>query len=528
MDDYSHLPSLVNPSTVIGILVGLLFLYYLLRIPKVYRRSPPEAGGAWPIIGHLPLLGGSQPPHITLGQMAEKYGPIFTIRMGVHKTIVVSDWEIAKECFTTNDKVFANRLKAMAPELMGYNYAMFGFSSYGPYWRQVRKIVTQELLSSHRLMMLGHVKESEIKSSVDDINKLCIKNNLGEVKVEMKKWFGDIALNTVFKMVVGKRFVDGENPNEIEMGSGGDEGNNGRCRKAIRDFFDLTGAFVLSDAIPWLRWLDLGGYEKAMKRTAKELDRVMEEWLEEHKRKKDVDSDRDFMSVMLSVLDGAQQFSSYDADTINKATCVAFILGSSDTTAAMLTWALALLLNNREALKKAQQELNEQIGTERRVKESDTKNLVYLQAIVKETLRLYPGFPLLVPHESTEACTLGGYHVSSGTRLMVNASKLQRDPKVWSEPCEFRPERFLTTHQNVDVKGQNFELIPFGSGRRMCPGVSFAVQIMHLTLAALLHGFEIKTPSDQPVDMTGTIGLTHHKSLPLDVLLTPRIPTHLE
>ena len=198
------------------------------------------------------------------------------------------------------------------------------------------------------------------------------------------------------------------------------------------------------------------------------------------------------------------------------------ILASTDTTATTLTWALGLLLNNREAIKKAQQELDEQIGRERQVKESDTKKLVYLQAILKETLRLYPGFPL--PHESAQDCIVGGYYIPAGTRLLVNAAKLHRDPKVWSDPCEFRPERFLTTHQNFDVRGQNFEFIPFGSGRRMCPGISFALQIMQLTLATLLHGFEIKTLSDQPIDMKVADGFTNLKALPLDVLLTPRLP----
>ncbi|PON88614.1 Cytochrome P450, E-class, group I [Trema orientale] len=201
------------------------------------------------------------------------------------------------------------------------------------------------------------------------------------------------------------------------------------------------------------------------------------------------------------------------------------ILRGIETITTTLTWALALLLNNREVLKKAQQELDEKIGGERQWKEFEAGNLVYLQAILKETLRLYPGSPF--PHESSKDCIVGGYHVPAGTRLVVNALKVHLDPKVWSDPYEFRPERFLTTHQNIDVRGQNFELIPFGSGRRMCPGVSYALQIMQLTLAALLHEFEIKTPSNQPVDMTGTPGIINVKLIPLDVLLTPRPPNQV-
>ncbi|XP_065620630.1 xanthotoxin 5-hydroxylase CYP82C4-like [Quercus suber] len=199
------------------------------------------------------------------------------------------------------------------------------------------------------------------------------------------------------------------------------------------------------------------------------------------------------------------------------------ILGASDTSTISLTWALALLLRNPETLTKVQEELDIHIGRERQVKESDMKNLVYLQAILKETMRLYPATPLLVPHESMEDCTLFGYHVPAGTRLIVDLSKLHRDPNVWVDPSEFRPERFLTTHKHVDVRGQNFEFIPFGSGRRMCPGISFALQVMQLTLATLLHAFEISSPSDELVDMTEKGGLTNQKATPLEVYLTPRL-----
>ena len=199
------------------------------------------------------------------------------------------------------------------------------------------------------------------------------------------------------------------------------------------------------------------------------------------------------------------------------------ILAATDTTTVTLIWALSLLLNNRETLKRAQQELDIQVVRERQVKESDVKNLEYLQAILKETMRLYPAALLLVPHESLEDCTLAGYNIPSGTRLLVNVPKLHQDPSVWVDPTEFRPERFLTTHKDVDVKGQHFVLIPFGSGRRMCPGISFALQVTQLTLATLLHAFEIATPSDEPVDMTEKVGLTNLKATPLEVNLTPRL-----
>ncbi|KAB1220504.1 Cytochrome P450 82A4 [Morella rubra] len=140
-------------------------------------------------------------------------------------------------------------------------------------------------------------------------------------------------------------------------------------------------------------------------------------------------------------------------------------------------------------------------------------------------MRLYPAAPLSAPHESSEDCTIAGYHVPAGTRLLVNISKIQRDPKLWSDPNEFRPERFLTTHKDVDLRGQHFEYLPFGSGRRVCPGISFALKVMHLTLANSLHAFEITTPFDEPVDMAeGRLGATSLKATPLEVHFTPRLP----
>ncbi|KAL6212965.1 hypothetical protein ACLB2K_018180 [Fragaria x ananassa] len=241
------------------------------------KKGAPEAAGSWPLVGHLPLLGGSLPPHITLGNMADKYGPVFTIKHGVHRSLIVSSWDMAKECLTTNDRVFANRPKLLVSEVMGYNYAMFGFSPYGPYWRQMRKVATLELLSNHRLESLNHVRESEVKTCIKNIYNLWKQNkNSDHVLVDMKRWFGDVTVSTMFRMVVGKRRL-------LETSSEREKEENKRYRKAMREFFRLTGEFVMADAVPFLRWLDLGGHEKAMKKTAKELDDVLERWSEEHK-----------------------------------------------------------------------------------------------------------------------------------------------------------------------------------------------------------------------------------------------------
>ncbi|CAI0558614.1 unnamed protein product [Linum tenue] len=525
----NSLPSIPVVASIFLFIVSIL----LWRSTRFGRHSGPRAvGGAWPIIGHLHLFSGPGPIHRVLGSLADQYGPIFTIRMGrAHqKAIVVSKWEIAKECLTTNDKAFiARRPHTIATETLGYNYSVFGFTPYGHYWRQMRKLATLELLSSARLELLRPVRAEETRVAVRGLYELWGREGErnGAVAVEMISWFGDVTLNVILRIVFGKR---------VGYYGSRDE-RSGEVKQLARDFFDSLEKFGLGDVVPWLRRLDVGGHEKELKKTAKALDDVVQEWLVEHKEKREGRVGKvedDFMDLLLNILDEYDDeerktlFEGRDCDTVNKATCMSLTLAASDSTKVTMSWALSLLLNHPEALKKAQLELDHVVGHDRQVQESDLHNLPYLTAIVKETLRLYPPGPLTMRGESGEDCTVAGHHIPKGTRLFINLYKIQRDPRVWVEPDEFRPDRFLTTHKDVDVKGQDFELIPFSSGRRMCPGVLFALQVMQLTLAMLLQGFDFRTAGDGGrVDMEEGGGFICERARPLEVLLSPRLPEHL-
>lgn len=202
-------------------------------------------------------------------------------------------------------------------------------------------------------------------------------------------------------------------------------------------------------------------------------------------------------------------------------------LTGAGSTAVTLTWALSLLLNHPSVLKAAQEELDKQVGRERWVEESDIQNLKYLQAIVKETLRLYPPGPLTGIREAMEDCSIGGYDVPKGTRLVVNIWKLHRDPRVWKNPNEFKPDRFLTTHADLDFRGQNMEFIPFSSGRRSCPAINLGLIVVHLTLARILQGFDLTTVAGLPVDMIEGPGIALPKETPLEVVIKPRLGLEL-
>ncbi|WOG95801.1 hypothetical protein DCAR_0415130 [Daucus carota subsp. sativus] len=506
----------------LGLFVGTIswrfFSTYVFR--KNSCPGPPEPAGKWPLIGHLHLLGANKILHHTLGDMADRYGPIFCLNLGTKRTLVVTSWEVAKECFTAQDRVFATRPKSVVGKVVGYDSRVMIFQEYGSYWRQIRKLAMIELLSNRRLEMLKHVRESEVNLFIKELYEQWSRNGNGsKVVVEMKEKFGDLTTNFVVRTVAGK----------IYSGTGvqGNEESR-RFQKAMADFMHLAGLFMVSDALPLLGWIDtLRGYRGEMKKSAEEIDLVLGSWLKEHQQKRNNISinrlDEDFIDVMLSAMEG-NQFPDIDTDTAIKGTCLSLILGGYDTTSATLMWALSLMLNNRHVLKKAQDEMDKYVGRDRQVKESDVKDLTYLQAIVKETLRLYPAAPLSPQHEAMEDCTVAGYEIPAGTRLVVNLWKIHRDPRVWSDPLEFQPERFLQKHVNVDIWGQNFELLPFGSGRRSCPGITFAMQVLHLTLAQLLHAFELGTVLDSNIDMTESPGITNPKATPLEVTLTPRLP----
>lgn len=483
-------------------------------------KTPPRVAGAWPVIGHLHLFSGSKTPHKTFGLMADKYGPIFTVKLGAHQVVVVNDSKIAQDCFTTNDKALASRPKSLIVEIMGYNYAVFGLGPYGPYWRELKKIVVLELLSNHRVQMFRHTREFEVKTYIKTMYGKWSKENMNDssnfVKIEMKEWFEKLILNIILRMLFGKK-------HEVEDGK--------TTKKAIRKFFELFGAFVVGDFIPSLRWLDIGGYEKEMKQSAKEIDYILEKWLLEHKRKrscgeKKCEDEKDFMDIMLSLLEDAmdEDLDGFDADTIIKSTCLAMLAGGSDPIVVALTWTLSLLLNHPHVMETVQEELDIQVGKNTLVNESHIKDLIYFQAVVKESFRLYPPAPLSAAHESIEDCIVGGYNIPKGTRVLFNLWKIQRDSMVWAEPDLFKPERFLMAHNVVDVKGNHFELIPFGAGRRICPGISSTLVVVHLTLANILHAFEITRPSDEPIDMTANFGM---KATPLEVLVAPKLSPDL-
>ncbi|MBA0821511.1 hypothetical protein Goarm_018365 [Gossypium armourianum] len=304
MDLYTYLQS-------IAILLLLLYTFSR-RAPKNSKKNCiPEPSGSLPLIGHLHLLGGKEPICKKLATMADKHGPLYSLKLGTHRLLVVSSWEIAKDCFKDNDRTLATRASIAAGRHMGYNNAVMALAPYGEYWRNIRKIATVELLSSHRLEKLKHIRFSEMDSFIKELYGL----SRNGAKVSINEALERLTFNINLRLLVGKRFsgCDYEEVNSEPW----------RYEKAIKRALHLSGIFVLADAVPYLEWLDIQGHVRSMKRTAKELDSVLSVWLEEHLKKKKANqgtSENDFMDVMLNHLPEDTVISGHNRDTIVKAT----------------------------------------------------------------------------------------------------------------------------------------------------------------------------------------------------------------
>eukprot|EP00253_Pinus_taeda_P010595 PITA_10595 len=289
------------------------------------------------------------------------------------------------------------------------------------------------------------------------------------------------------------------------------------------------GESNIGDFIPYLDWLDLQGINRRMKKIHKTFDEFAEKIIDDHVNlnhfngQKDEDAERhveDFVDVLLRI---AKTDTRITRETI-KALVLDMFTGGVETTSTTLEWAMSELLRHPHAIKKLQEEIESVVGQNGHVKESNLATMKYLHCVVKETLRLYPAAPLALPHESVEAVTIGGYYIPKKTTVMVNLWAIGRDPNVWgADASEFKPERFME-YEHINLTDQSdFSMIPFGAGRRGCPGASMAIPTIELALAQLLHTFDWKVEGDpSELDMKEACGVTIPRKVPLCAYPTPR------
>ncbi|XP_030526291.2 trimethyltridecatetraene synthase-like [Rhodamnia argentea] len=493
-------------------LATLALLLLSLRLRRRNHNLPPGPK-PWPIIGNLNLIGPL--PHRSLHELSKTYGPIMQLCFGSFPVVVFSSVEGAKAVLKTNDVAFAGRPKTATGKYTTYNYSDIAWSPYGPYWRQARKLCIVELFSAKRLESYEHIRTEELMSLLRNLY-----HSRG-AHLPLKDHLCSLSLNVISRMVLGKKYTeDTENPIV----------RPDVLKKMLEEFFFLNGTLNIGDSIPWLDFLDLQGYIKRMKALNKKMDRFLEHVLAEHDvRRRGVANyvAKDMVDVLLQLSEDPNLEVKIDRIAV-KAFTQDLIAGGTESSATTVEWVMSELLKKPQIFKKATEELDRVIGRDRWVSEKDIASPPYIDAIAKETMRLHPVAPMLTPRMTREDCKIDGYDIPKGTRALVLMWSIGRDPKVWDAPDEFQPERFLG--RDIDVKGQSFELLPFGSGRRMCPGYSLGLKVIQASLANLLHGFNWRLPggmSKEDLDMEEIFGLTTPRKNSLVAVAEPRLLDHM-
>ncbi|XP_027088282.1 flavonoid 3'-monooxygenase-like [Coffea arabica] len=502
------------------LLLALAWLVALAFLSKVFthkrlKQNHPPGPKPWPIIGNLNLLGSN--PHQSLHLLSQKYGEIMQLKFGSSPVVVASSPEMAKEFLQTHDNIFASRPTNAAGKYTSYNYSDVSWAPYGPFWRQGRKIYLTQIFSQKPLDFFESIRIEERRAFISRLYALSGK------PVVMRDHLMRLTLSTSCQMVLSnKYFAQSEGDGSLFTFE--------EFQEMIDTWFLLGGVFNIGDWIPWLDRFDLQGYIKQMKELYKKFDRFHNHVLDDHQAKRKTENDfipSDMVDILLQYAEDPDHQVKLTRDQI-KGLIQNLLVAGTDTSAATVEWAMNELLKHPHLIEKATEELDRVIGRDKWVEEADFSELPFLDAIIKETFRLHPITTLLPPHYAIEDGTVAGYYIPKGTAVFINTWSIGRNSKYWDSPEEFVPERFL--EKDIDIKGQNFALLPFGSGRRRCPGYNLGLKLVQSTLANLLHGFNWKLPhgmKPEEICMEEIYGLTTHPRTPLAMIPEPRLPVNL-
>ncbi|XP_074381023.1 cytochrome P450 81Q32-like [Apium graveolens] len=493
----------------------ILYMFTKHCLNKI-QNLPPTPFLNFPFLGHLYLL--KKPLHRKLSKISAKHGPLLLLNFGSRRVLLISSPSAAEECFTKNDVVFANRPHLLAGKHLGYNYTSLTWASYGDHWRNLRRMATVEVFSAHRLQSSQVIRVEETRILLDRLFRASrssesTSRTSKENIVDMKSTFFEMMLNVLMRMIAGKRYYgDNDVSDEVEAR---------RFKEIVSETFVISGASNLGDFLPVMKLVEKRGIEKKMMVLRKKRDQFVQELIDEHRQNmNDSDTTKSGRMSMIELLLSLQQTEpEYYNDEIIRGLILVLLVAGTDTTVVTMEWALSLLVNNPDVLKKAQIEIDNHVGQDRLLNESDIANLPYLRCIIAETMRMYPAGPLLVPHESSAECKVEGYSIPEGTMLIVNLWAIQNDPKIWAEPSRFMPERF----EGFEGTRDGYKFMPFGAGRRACPGEGLAMRMIGLVLGSLLQCFDWERVGKELVDMTEGPGLTMPKLRPLVVRCQPRM-----
>ncbi|KAF3628550.1 Geraniol 8-hydroxylase [Capsicum annuum] len=467
------------------------------------RRKLPPGPSPLPIIGNLHLLGNQ--PHRSLAKLADFHGPIMRLKLGQTTAVVISSSDMAKQVLQKQGSAFSNRPVPNSVHVDNYHVSsVVWLPASRPQWKNLRKILNNYIFSVSKLDASQHFRYKKIEELVVYCQR---SSQMGEA-VDIGGTIFRTLLNLLSNILFSKDLAD---PYE----------NSGKEFKELVEGLLLgLGKIDLADYFPVLKIVDPQGkrrYNSCLRKLLKLFRELVNERLELRKSQNDQKTD------IIEALITASEQSPQEIDVKNiPSICLDVFVAGTDTSSNVMEWAMAEILKAPEVMKKAQAELAEVIGEGKAIEEADILRLPYLQCIIKETYRLHPPAPFLVPREAGEDVEVCGYTVPKGSKLMVNVWAIGRDATLWEDPLVFNPDRFMDS--KMDVRGQDFELIPFGAGRRICPGLPLAVRMVPVMLGTLLNTFKWKIEGDvapKDLDMQDKFGLTLARLRPLRAVPLP-------
>ncbi|KAL0347117.1 UNVERIFIED_CONTAM: Iridoid oxidase [Sesamum calycinum] len=492
-----------------------LFSKFLLKSRKPSSKLLPPGPPGLPLVGNIFDLG--EIPHQTFYQLQAKYGPVIWLKLGAVNTMVVQSAEAAAELFKKCDLPFADRQAPDSLTALDYHQGSVAIGAYRDYWRRVRRICITEFLVHKRVDATIPIRRNCLEKTIKWIKEEAEKSekNGGSGEIELDRFLFINSFNVIGNLMLSREVME----SKLDKA--------GEFFDAFILFLEWCGKPNMADCFPFLKWADP---QRVRKNTEKYLERLMgfaTEIVKERIQEKQSGKVKERNDLLDALLDEEDDVKAEGADKLSVKNVTIVLLemffGGTETTSGTIEWGMAELLRHPSSMKKIQEEIDRVVGRSRMVEESDLNELPYLQATVKEILRLYPPIQMLLPRRAMEDTEFMGYVVPKNTQIFVNAWAIHRDPAAWPDPLSFKPERFLDS--DIDYKGQHFQMIPFGSGRRSCLGMTLGHRMVCLALATLIHAFEWKlgdglTP--ETLDMREMVGLTLRKKVPLKVIPTPR------
>ncbi|KAK4491024.1 hypothetical protein RD792_001745 [Penstemon davidsonii] len=465
------------------LIVSITFLNILKKSKAAVIVNWPPGPKPLPIIGNIHQL--TALPFRSFRDLAKQYGPIMHLRLGQVPAIVVSSPEIAKEMLKEHDPSFANRPESIALKILWYNYLDISFSPYGNYWRQMRKICIVELLSAKMVRTFASIRNDEVSRLVTSIQM----SNAGEA-INLTARIFSMTSSITCRAAFGK--VSKDNDVLLELLE------EGRQRAGGFEIADLYPTSKIVNALSWSKW------KLVMMR--RKLDVILDGIIDEHKvnlgkgKGNGEFGNEDLIDVLLRIKDGGELEFPIHNDNIKGVLFDMFSAGT-DTSSTLIDWTMTELMRNPRVMAKAQAEVRQVFKDDGKI--TDESDVQKLKASRKE-------------------CVISGYTIPSKVKVLVNNWAIQRDPKYWTNPESFEPERFEI--DSKDFIGGDFEFLPFGTGRRMCPGMTFGLASVEYPMAKLLYNFNWKLPNGtkpEELDMIESPGITVSRKDNLFVVPTP-------